>query len=80
MNAEIASVLSEYRNCKIYLCRGVTHTNIRIECDNQKISKPGFVVDVFVNRRTQEISVARIDTRDEKILRRVCAVISHFQF
>jgi hypothetical protein len=80
MEAEIVSALSEYKNCKVSTCRGITHTNIRVICDNQKISKPGFMIDVFVNRRTQEISIARIDTRDEQILRRVCAVLLHFQF
>lgn len=80
MDTEIISVLSEYKNCKVSLCRGVTHTNVRIECDNQKISKPGFMIDVFINRRTQEISIARIDVRDERVLRKVCAVLSRFQF
>ena len=80
MNAEIISALAEYKNCKVYVSRGITHSNIRVECDNQKISRPGFVVDIFVNRRTQEISIARIDVREEQVLRRVCAIVSRFQF
>lgn len=77
MDAELISALGE---CKVSLCRGITHTHIRVECNDQKISRPGYIVDIFVNRRTQEISIARIDNRDEKTLRRISAIVLRFQF
>ena len=80
MDAEIISALSGYRNPKVSVRRGITHTHVRVECDDQKISRPGFIIDIFINRRTQEISIARIDNADERILRRISAIVLLFQF
>jgi hypothetical protein len=60
--------------------RGITHTEIRIMGDSEKIRYPGFVVDIYVHRRTQDFSVARIDNKDEKTLRKVKEIVSRFKF
>jgi endonuclease III len=42
--------------------------------------RPGFVVDIYVHRRTQEFAVARIDNKDEKTLHKVKEIVSRFEF
>ena len=80
MLSELKDTLIGFKNIKIEVCRAITHTHIRVIGDSVKISRAGFIADIFMNRRTQIASIARIDTRDESTLRKICTVISHFQF
>jgi hypothetical protein len=80
MNRELLHELEGFKNIATTVRNGITHTEIRVIGDAVKIRKPGFVVDIYVNRRTQEISVARIDSKDEPTLRRVVDVVSRFKF
>jgi len=72
--------LPEYHNFVVVCRRGNTHVHIRIDCDNVNKNKSGFTVDIYVHRRTQEASISRIDSRDEKTLRTVRAIVSSFKF
>jgi hypothetical protein len=69
-----------FKNISTDIRRGITHTTIRVIGDSTKIRKPGFVVDIYVNRRTQDLSVARIDNKDEKTLHMVKSIVSRFNF
>ena len=69
-----------FKNITSDVRRGITHTEIRIMGDSTKIRKPGFVVDIYVNRRTQDLSVARIDNKDEKTRHMVKSIVSRFNF
>jgi hypothetical protein len=52
---------------------------VRVEGEHAKISRPNFMADIYINRRTQDVSIARIDTGDEKTLCRILAVVSNFK-
>jgi len=72
--------LAGFKNITTDVRRGITHTEIRIIGDSEKIRNPGFVVDIYVHRRTQDLSVARIDNKDDKTLRKVKEIVSRFKF
>ena len=80
MDSSIIDVLPGFTNITSSVRRGITHTEIRITGESKKARKPGFVVDVYVNRRTQEFSVARIDNKDEATLHKIVTVLSGFKF
>ena len=80
MNAELIDVLPGFTNVQTRVIRGITHTQIRVMGTDIKIRRPGFVADVYVNRRTQEVSIARIDTGDTLTLHRILCVLLGFQF
>ena len=80
MESELVKVLPGFTNVRAYVVRGITHTQIRVYGNAVKIRKPGFVVDVYINRRTQEVSIARIDTNDTLTLDTILGVVSRFQF
>jgi hypothetical protein len=80
MNSELANVLYGFSNIHTTVIRGITHTHIRIAGDSRKIRKPGFVADVYILRRTQEVSIARIDTGDTLTLYAILSVVSRFEF
>jgi hypothetical protein len=80
MYSELVKNLVGFEHIQYYVVRGITHTHIRINGNAVKIRKPNFQADIFVNRRTQEVSIARIDTKDEKTLQKILEVISHFKF
>jgi hypothetical protein len=76
----LVNELVGFKNISLDVRNGLTHTEIRIVGDSVKIRKPGFVCDIYINRRTQEVSVARIDSKDEPTLRRILRVVSGFKF
>jgi hypothetical protein len=80
MNAELTIVLPGFTDIQTHVTRGITHTQIRIMGNAMKIRKPGFVSDVYINRRTQEVSIARIDTGDTMTLYAILGVLSGFKF
>jgi hypothetical protein len=80
MNRELVEELVGFKNISTDVRNGITHTEIRVLGDSVKIRKPGFLADIYINRRTQEISVARIDSKDEPTLRRILGVVSRFKF
>jgi hypothetical protein len=80
MDSAISDVLPGFTNISSYVRRGITHTEIRIMGESKKARKPGFMVDVYVNRRTQEFSVARIDNKDEATLYKITKVLEGFKF
>lgn len=80
MDSAISDALPGFTNIITDVRRGITHTEIRIIGDSKRARKPGFLVDVYVNRRTQEFSVARIDNKDEATLYRIVQVLKCFKF
>ena len=80
MDSAISEVLPGFTNIITDVRRGITHTEIRILGDSKRARKPGFLVDVYVNRRTQEFSVARIDNKDEATLYKIVQVLKDFKF
>jgi hypothetical protein len=80
MYSELTKELPGFKNISCDVRRGITHTEIRIIGDSLKLRNPGFVVDIYVNRRTQDHSIARIDNRDDNILKIVRKVVSGFKF
>jgi hypothetical protein len=80
MEEILSSVLPQYKNIRMSITKGVTHTTIRITGDAVKSRKSGFFADVIINRRTQEVSIARIDIKDQKVLFTIVGVLSRFQF
>jgi hypothetical protein len=80
MYSELTKELPGFKNISCDVRRGITHTEIRVMGDSLKTRNPGFVADVYVNRRTQDHSIARIDNRDEKILSVIRKVVSGFKF
>jgi hypothetical protein len=80
MDSELENALPGFTDVRAFVVRGITHTQIRIYGNAVKIRKPGFVADVYINRRTQEVSIARIDTNDTLTLDTILGVLSRFQF
>uniref|UniRef100_A0A6C0B2S3 Uncharacterized protein n=1 Tax=viral metagenome TaxID=1070528 RepID=A0A6C0B2S3_9ZZZZ len=80
MNTELVGVLTGFTGIQTDVIRGITHTHIRVTGVSRKISKRGFVADVYVNCRTQEVSIARIDICDNMALTSILSVLSRFQF
>lgn len=80
MNTELVGVLTGFTGIQNNVIRGITHTQIRVYGDARKSRKPGFIADVYINRRTQEVSIARIDTSDTMVLNAILSVLSRFQF
>jgi hypothetical protein len=80
MESELTSVLPGFTDVNVFVVCGITHTQIRVYGNAVKIRKPGFVADVYINRRTQEVSIARIDTNDTMTLDTILGVVSRFQF
>lgn len=80
MDTELKHLLLGFTNIHTTVIRGNTHTHIRVTGDSRKIRKPGFVADVYILRRTQEVSIARIDTGNTLTLYAILSVISRFQF
>jgi hypothetical protein len=80
MYRALTEELVDFKNIVTDVRRGLTHTEIRIMADSVKMRRPGFVVDIYVHRRTQEFSVARIDNKDEKMLHKVKEIVSRFEF
>jgi len=80
MNSALSDVLTGFTNITTDVRRGITHTEIRITGESKKARKPGFLVDVYVNRRTQDFSVARIDNKDEATLHKIVTVLRSFEF
>jgi hypothetical protein len=80
MDAGLSILLPEFKNLTYEVRRGMTHTTVRIMGDSVKAKKSGFVADVYILRRTGEISVSRIDTKDEKTLRLISEFVKRFKF
>ena len=80
MDSAISDALPGFTNIITDVRRGITHTEIRIIGDSKRARKPGFLVDVYVNRRTQDFSVARIDNKDEATLYKIVQVLKDFKF
>jgi hypothetical protein len=80
MDSAVREALPGFTNIITDVRRGVTHTEIRILGDSKRARKPGFLVDVYVNRRTQDFSVARIDNKDEATLCKIVQVLKQFEF
>jgi len=80
MNSLLECALEGFTNIRSEIRKGITHTMVRVQGDSIKISRPSFMADVYINRRTQEVSIARIDTSDERTLRRVLGIILNFKF
>jgi len=80
MNSLLECALEGFTNIRSEIRKGITHTMVRVQGDSIKISRPSFMADVYINRRTQEVSIARIDTGDERTLRRVLGIILNFKF
>jgi len=79
MNSLLECALDGFSNVRSEIRKGVTHTMVRVEGEHAKISRPNFMADIYINRRTQDVSIARIDTGDEKTLCRILAVVSNFK-
>jgi ribosomal protein L13E len=80
LKAAVCEVLPGFTNIVTDVRRGITHTEIRILGDSKRARKLGFLVDVYVNRRTQDFSVARIDNKDEATLYKIVQVLKQFEF
>lgn len=80
MDLEFETALPGFRNIRSYIICGISHSQIHISGLSSNIRKPGFIADIYVNRRTQEVSIARIDTSDNKTLNAILSVVSRFQF
>jgi hypothetical protein len=80
MNQELIAMLPGFTNIQSHVIRGITHTQIRVVGTDTRIRKPGFVADVYINRRTQQVSIARVDTGDTMLLYSILSVLSRFQF
>jgi hypothetical protein len=80
MNTELVGVLDGFTSVQTHVIRGITHTQIRVTALSRKVRNPGFLADIYVNRRTQEVSIARIDTGDNMTLNVILNVLSGFKF
>jgi hypothetical protein len=80
MNGDLQNLLRGFTNIQTHITRGITHTQIRVMGDGLNIQNPGFIADVYINRRTQQASIARIDSGDTLTLYTILGVISRFQF
>jgi len=80
MHEILSANLPQYKNIQYSMTRGLTHTTIRVTGDSIKFRKSGFLADVIVNRRSQEVSVARIDNKDKNVLYEITGVLLRFKF
>jgi hypothetical protein len=80
MEKIFSEVLPTYTNLTVDIRRGLTHTGIRVKGDSTKLRKPGFQADVYIYHRTQEVSISRIDNKDEVTLKKIVNVVSNFAF
>jgi len=77
MNSLLECALVGFTNIKTEIRKGVTHTTVRVQGDALKRL---FTADVYINRRSQEVSIARIDTADTKVLHTILAILRNFKF
>jgi hypothetical protein len=68
-----------FENISVVQIRGLTHTHVRITGDSLKHTKYNFIADVYIYRKTQEHSISRIDTKDEKTLKVIKSLLN-FKF
>jgi Pyruvate/2-oxoacid:ferredoxin oxidoreductase gamma subunit len=80
MEKILSEVLPTYTNITVDIRRGLTHTGIRVNGDSTKLRKPGFQADVYIYHRTQEVSISRIDNKDDGTLKKIVSVVSGFSF
>jgi len=80
MEETLKETLVGFTNIRVDVRKGITHTSIRVTGDATKVRNPGFQADVYVQRRTQSASIARIDTGDTQTLYRIVGVLSRFKF
>jgi hypothetical protein len=64
-------ILEGFENVRTTIINGLTHLHIRITGDSLKHTKYNFVADVYIRKFNGEYSVTRIDTKDEKTLKRI---------
>jgi len=80
MDEQLAQALPRFTDIQTYIIRGITHTHIRVIGTSLRLRKPGFLADIYIHRRTQTVSISRIDTGDVITLYAILAVLSRFQF
>ena len=80
MQTILSQVLPTYTNIVVDIRRGLTHTGVRVTGDSTKLRKPGFQADVYVYHRTQDVSISRIDNKDDVTLKKIVNVVSSFEF
>jgi hypothetical protein len=73
---QLKLALPEFKNIKYTEINGLTHKQLRVEGQSLKHFKYDFVADIFVNKRTREHSIARIDTKDTETLRKIVLVFN----
>jgi hypothetical protein len=80
MEKILSEVLPTYTNIVVDIRRGLTHTGVRVTGDSTKLRKPGFQADVYVYHRTQDVSISRIDNKDDVTLKKIVKVVSSLKF
>ena len=73
------SALSKKLDAEVFIQVGITHAYIKVSGLLPKIiTKKGYSAEFFINRRTQEIQTARIDTKQGAILQRLKEELINF--
>jgi len=80
MQSELEQTLDGFTNIRVQVICGLTHTQVRIHGTSLKNIKHSFIADLFIYKKTQVFSIARIDTKDMRILNKICSVVSRFGF
>ena len=71
---QLKLALPEFQNIKFTEINGLTHKQLRVEGSSLRHFKYDFTADIFVNKRTGEHSIARIDTKDTQTLQKIVSV------
>jgi hypothetical protein len=68
-------ILEGFKNVRTSMINGLTHLHIRITGESLKHTKYDFLADVFIRKFNGEYSIARIDTKDEKTLKKIVELL-----
>jgi hypothetical protein len=71
---QLKLALPEFHNIKYTEINGLTHKQLRVEASSLKHFKYDFIADIFINKRTLEHSIARIDTKDTQTLKKIVSI------
>lgn len=68
-------ILEGFKNVRTTIINGLTHLHIRITGESLKHTKYDFIADIFIRKFNGEYSIARIDTKDEKTLKKIVELL-----
>jgi hypothetical protein len=80
MDQQLRNEIVGFKNLHIAVTDGITHTHVRVTGENKSITRPGFLADLYIHKRTNSIVISRIDNNHYYTLYKICHIVSQFKF